>query len=170
MHFGCTTSSLFQQPVFEHDIDDGGNRLDAVPIALEFARQRDPANRLCTSLNDAFEAGAVCFDRRPGNGVDYGIYFVTLAQGIECSERHAHFGPERAENEFSPSGCTNCSDEIEALPRVDGRAIDRRKLLQFCGEFRDGWPDLTRCDVHRRMDDREVERVGGLGGRYDVLE
>src|SRR5438105_15662708 len=47
----------------QHDVDEISDGVRAGPVALQLARESDPADRSCSGLHDAFEAGAV----RPGD-------------------------------------------------------------------------------------------------------
>ena len=67
-----------EQPRGQHDVDDVGNGFLARPIALEFARQRDPADGLRAGLEHAVEPGTVRFGRRTSDRVDNGIDLIPL--------------------------------------------------------------------------------------------
>src|SRR3954469_7990707 len=133
-----TVRSCRQQAVGEHDLDDGGNRLDARPVALQLAGERDPADRLCPRLDDPLEPGAMGLERRAADRVDDGIDLVALAQRVEGGERHADLGPERAEDELASPSRANGLHELAVLPGVDGRAVERRAVPQQLGELGDG--------------------------------
>ena len=52
-----------KQPGREDDVDDLGDGREATPVALQFARQRHPADRLRPGLDDALKAAAMGFER-----------------------------------------------------------------------------------------------------------
>src|ERR1700751_5060077 len=54
--------SLLQQALGEHDVNDLLHRLQARPVALQLARERDPSDRLSASLDDALHPTSVRFD------------------------------------------------------------------------------------------------------------
>src|SRR3954451_7050788 len=125
-----TVRSCRQQAVGEHDLDHRGNRLDARPVALQLAGERDPADRLRAGLDDPLEPGAMGLERRAADRVDDGIDLVALAKGVEGGERHADLGPERAEDELPAARRANGLHELAVLPGVDGRAVERRAVPQ----------------------------------------
>ena len=54
--------SFLQEALRKHDPKYVRHGFLTSPIALEFARQRHPADRLATRLNDTFQAGPMRFD------------------------------------------------------------------------------------------------------------
>src|SRR5437899_9507391 len=96
--------SFLEQAFGEHDLHDARRRLRASPVALQLARERDPTDGLAAGLHDPLEAGAMRPARSTADRIDDGIYVVTLTQRVERRERHADLRPERAEDEFAPTG------------------------------------------------------------------
>ena len=166
----CVDSSFPQQPLVEHDLDDLRHRLEAVPVSLQLAGERDPAARDASGLDDTLDAGAMRLHGRAADRVDDGIDLVALPQRVDRSERHADLRPERAEDELAPAGGMHGGHEVPVLPRVDARAVDRRVVLEQLGQLGDGRLLLAGCDVDGRVDDRQPERLRGLDGRDDVLQ
>jgi len=49
----------------KHYVNDVGNRLDASPVSLKLAGERNPADGLCPGLEDSREGSTVRFSRGP---------------------------------------------------------------------------------------------------------
>jgi hypothetical protein len=54
--------SFLQQALRENDVDDLLHRVQACPVALQLARERDPGDRLGAGLDHALHATSVRFD------------------------------------------------------------------------------------------------------------
>src|SRR5258708_23123857 len=55
----CSGICRLEEAGGENDVDDVGDRVGARPVALQLARERDPADRLGSRLEDPRQAGAV---------------------------------------------------------------------------------------------------------------
>ena len=144
-----------QEPFGEHDLDDVGHRLFARPVALELAGERDPADRLTASLRDPLEAGAVGLVGCSPDRVDDGIDVVALP-----SARRGRGTPGRSPSRVrtgsaSAVRCAHRGEKVGVLPRVEARPVDRRVVVEQLGELRHGRLLASRCDVDRRVDDRQ---------------
>src|SRR5580704_1464685 len=109
---------LLQQAVGEDDLDDRRDRVLAGPVALQFDREGDPADRLPAGLDHAVKAGAVGLWGGAADRVDDGVDLVSFAERIERGEGHADFGPQGADDELAAAGGMDGLDEVDVLPGV----------------------------------------------------
>ena len=151
--------AVLQQAIGEDDLHDRRDRLQTRPVALKLARERNPADRLCPSLDHALEPGPVRLQRRAADRVDDGIDLVAFAERVERREGHAHLRPQRAEDELPAPARPHRLHELDVLPGVDRGAVDRRIVRQELGELGQRRLRLTRGDIDRRVDNRHTERL-----------
>jgi len=85
------------------------------------------------------------------------IYLVSLPKGIESNDAIQISVHKAQRMSFTPSGRPNRIDELDVLPRVHRRAIDRFVVLTpasaSSGNVGCCWPDAT---FTGRMDDRHA--------------
>ena len=67
------------------------------------------------------------------------------------------------------AGRVNGLNELDVLPGVDRRPVQRLVVGQQAGEFGEGRP-LAGGDVDRRVHDRDPEGLDGPDGRDGVLD
>src|SRR4051794_21430963 len=77
----------------QHDVDQLAGGVRPRPVALQLAREADPADRSCSGLHDTFEAGAVRLRRRSADRVDDREDLESVTQRVERRERETDLGP-----------------------------------------------------------------------------
>src|SRR3954453_19854962 len=92
-HLPARRHLFLRQPLGDDDLNDVGDGLLTIPVALELASKTHPADRLAARLDDTLEAGAMCLHRSAADRIDDRIDLVALSESIERREGHADLGP-----------------------------------------------------------------------------
>src|SRR5215469_16543717 len=114
----------------EKNLGKAGNGCLAVPVALQFADELNPACRLATGLLEPSQSRFVGFKRCTGTAIDDGINFESLGNCIEGGMHETNLSPQGSHDEFFAAGRFDRIDEIFVLPGVDGCPVYWFDILQ----------------------------------------
>lgn len=144
-----------------------GRRFLTGPIALQFTRDRHPRNRNDTGHDHAADGHLVSFDTDAAGCIGDGINLVAFAGGVDRRHGEADFRPERRHDDLLAACLLYRVDDARIFPCVDERAIDRLLLGEYVLKRLDEF--AAAIFQHRAQDGRDVEHLGGLGQRGDVV-
>ena len=159
---------LLQEAVGEDDLDDRCDGVLAGPVALQFDRERNPADRLpaacITRSRPARWAAARCRRSRRRR-----VDLIPFAQRVQRGKGHADFGPQGADDELAAAGGVHGLDEFDVLQEF---VVVRSSGLSSCRagrRARAGWAAPAGGDVDGRVHDRDLEGLDGPEGRTAFL-
>ena len=91
----------------------------AIPIALQFTDELDPAGRFTASLLQPSKTSFVRFHRCSRNAIDHGINLEALGNGVKGGVYKANLGPECCHDHFLAAGRLDGAHEILVFRSID---------------------------------------------------
>src|SRR5580698_9103112 len=95
----------------------------SIPVALQFADELHPTDRLAACLLQPPQPRFVCFWGCATHAICGMIDFETFTKRVERRMHEANFRPQRSEDQFLATGCFHGTDKILVFPRIDCGAV-----------------------------------------------
>lgn len=124
--------------------------------------------RVRARLEHPLQCPLVSHQACAGHRFDRWVDLQALFEGVQCREREADFGLQRAHDQLLAAGRPHRCHEVGILPGGDARAIVGGHAGQYLAELRNGVAVDAGPVIDSGQHDREAEEAPDLGQGHRV--